>query len=105
MRTDFSTLGLAWACLGAWLRSPPLLFLSLAVFFSVDVFALLDGLRHRRSWSVEERDESCIIRDATGQALAYMYHEDEPVRQRSNSGHLHGRTCGARYPLTWTTTS
>jgi hypothetical protein len=34
-------------------------------------------------WSVEEHPggESFIIRDAKGQALAYVYFEDEPQRQ------------------------
>jgi len=32
---------------------------------------------------VEEREECFIVRDATGQPLAYVYFEDEPVRQRS----------------------
>jgi K+/H+ antiporter YhaU regulatory subunit KhtT len=36
-------------------------------------------------WSVEEHEggESFIIRDSNGQALAYIYFEDEPVRQMS----------------------
>ena len=36
-------------------------------------------------WHVEHRPggESLIIRDANGQALAYVYFEDEPQRQRS----------------------
>ena len=35
------------------------------------------------SWSIEERQESFIVTDATGQALAYVYFEDEPQRQMS----------------------
>ena len=34
-------------------------------------------------WRVEEHDESFIVTDATGQPLCYLYHEDEPTRQRS----------------------
>jgi hypothetical protein len=29
-------------------------------------------------WSVEERTESFIVKDAKGQPLAYVYFEDEP---------------------------
>jgi hypothetical protein len=34
-------------------------------------------------WSIEERQESFIVKDATGQQLAYIYFEDEPQRQMS----------------------
>jgi hypothetical protein len=34
-------------------------------------------------WSVEELQESFIVRDATGQALAYLCFEDEPQRRLS----------------------
>jgi K+/H+ antiporter YhaU regulatory subunit KhtT len=33
--------------------------------------------------STAQHTESFIIRDATGQALAYVYFEDEPQRQMS----------------------
>jgi len=32
-------------------------------------------------WTVEETDACFIIRDHNGQALAYVYFEDEPGRQ------------------------
>jgi hypothetical protein len=32
-------------------------------------------------WSVEETDACFVIRDANGQAIAYVYFEDEPGRQ------------------------
>jgi len=34
-------------------------------------------------WAVEEMPESFIVTDATGQPLAYLYFEDEAVRQRT----------------------
>jgi hypothetical protein len=32
-------------------------------------------------WSVEETDACFIVRNATGQALAYVYFEEEPGRR------------------------
>jgi hypothetical protein len=32
-------------------------------------------------WSIEETDACFIVRDANGQALAYVYSEDEPGRR------------------------
>ena len=32
-------------------------------------------------WSVDETDACFIVRDANGQALAYVYFEDEPGRR------------------------
>jgi hypothetical protein len=37
-------------------------------------------------WSVEELTESFVIRDASGQALAYVYFEDEDGRRRTMNG-------------------
>jgi hypothetical protein len=34
-------------------------------------------------WTVEELEENFVIKDATGQALAYIYFEDQSVRQSS----------------------
>jgi hypothetical protein len=34
-------------------------------------------------WSIEERQEPFIVKDATGQQLAYLYFEDESQRQMS----------------------
>jgi hypothetical protein len=34
-------------------------------------------------WSIEERQESFIVKDANGQQHAYLYFEDEPHRQMS----------------------
>jgi hypothetical protein len=32
-------------------------------------------------WKVEENPESYVVTDATGQRLAYIYFEDEPIRR------------------------
>ena len=32
-------------------------------------------------WTVDETDACFIVKDATGQALAYVYYEDEPGRR------------------------
>ena len=37
--------------------------------------------RFRPPWVIDEHPESFIVRDATGQALAYFYFEDEPGRR------------------------
>jgi hypothetical protein len=37
-------------------------------------------------WSVEETDACFIVRDGNGQALAYVYFEDEPGRR--SAAHL-----------------
>jgi hypothetical protein len=34
-------------------------------------------------WSVDERPDSVIVKDATGQHLAFLFFEDEPQRQMS----------------------
>ena len=34
-------------------------------------------------WSIEERQESFIVKDANGWQIAYLYFEDEPQRQMS----------------------
>jgi hypothetical protein len=48
------------------------------------VVILPDGFAARRfppPWSVEEQPACFIVRDQGGQALAYVYFEDEPGRQ------------------------
>ena len=37
------------------------------------------------AWIVEEHNDACfIVKDATGQALAYVYFEDEPGRRSAD---------------------
>jgi hypothetical protein len=44
---------------------------------------ILAARRFPPPWSIEEGTESFTVRDANGQALAYLYFEDEPQRQIS----------------------
>jgi len=37
--------------------------------------------RFPRPWSVEEQDACFVVRDHSGQKLAYVYFEDEPGRR------------------------
>jgi hypothetical protein len=37
--------------------------------------------RFPRPWSVEEQDACFVVRDRGGQALAYLYFEEEPGRR------------------------
>jgi hypothetical protein len=39
--------------------------------------------RFPQPWSIEERQESFVVKDANGQQLAYLYFEYEPQRQMS----------------------
>jgi hypothetical protein len=46
-------------------------------------------------WSVEELDGCFIVRDANGQALAYIYFEDEPGRRSAGSRFNNDNASGA----------
>jgi endo-1,4-beta-D-glucanase Y len=40
------------------------------------------GRRFPPPWTVEDKNDACfIVRDANGQALAYVYYEEEPGRR------------------------
>ena len=43
------------------------------------------------AWSAEETDACFIVRDANGQALAYVYFEEEPERRAASVSNLSPR--------------
>jgi hypothetical protein len=42
-----------------------------------------DRRRFPPPWALVENDDSYVVVDGTGQPLAYLYFEDEPIRQRT----------------------
>jgi len=48
-------------------------------------------------WTIEEHTETFIVRNATGQALAYFYFEEKPGRRSAakllTRDEAHGRWC------------
>jgi hypothetical protein len=51
--------------------------------------SVVPELRFPPPWSADETDACLIVRDANGQALAYVYFEDEPGRR--SAAHLLAR--------------
>jgi hypothetical protein len=52
---------------------------------------MADRRRFPPPWDIEDKNDACfIVRDADGQALAYVYYENEPVR-RNRRQSSHGR--------------
>jgi hypothetical protein len=43
----------------------------------------MNARRFPAPWSIDELMESFVVKDATGQVLAYVYFEDEPQRKLS----------------------
>jgi hypothetical protein len=57
---------------------------SRAARLSLSNFVLRSAIPERLfppPWSVEELDSCFVVKDANGQALAYMYFEEEPLRR------------------------
>ena len=43
---------------------------------------MTSGRRFPPPWTIEDKNDACfIVRDHNGQALAYVYYENEPGRQ------------------------
>ena len=60
---------------GAWL------FGGISVLIGALIWVAVTPRRFPPPWSAEETDACFIVRDANGQALAYVYFEDEPGRR------------------------
>jgi len=59
--------------------------------------SVMPGMPQRRfppPWSVEETDACFIVRDKNGQALAYVYFEEEPGRSARRHTRMTTTTLG-----------
>jgi hypothetical protein len=52
-------------------------------FLNQSTIALMPNRHFPSPWSIDERAETFIVKDATGQPLGYVYFEDDPQRQMS----------------------
>jgi hypothetical protein len=63
-----------------WLSSP-----YAASVGGLITFAPMPERRFPPPWSVEDIGAAFVVKDSTGQKLAYVYFEDEPGRRRQRS--------------------
>jgi hypothetical protein len=57
-----------------------------------------NGRRFPSPWAAEETDTCFIVRDHNGQALAYVYFEDEPGRRTALPTNSHAMRRGGLAP-------
>ena len=71
------------------------------MFMTCSIASAMPDRRFPPPWEIEDNGACFIVRDHSGQALAYLYYEDEPGRRAAANllTRDEARRAGARIPV------